>query len=38
MESKEIKFPRLISNRPCNQDLFEGNAHKKLAKAIADGF
>ena len=36
MESKEIKFPRLISNRPCNQDLFEGNAHKKLAKAIAD--
>ena len=36
MESKEIKFPRLISNRPCNQDLFEGNAHEKLAKAIAD--
>lgn len=36
MESKEIKFPRLISNRPCNQDLFEGNAHKKLSKAIAD--
>ena len=36
MESKEIKFPRLISNRPCNQDLFEGNAHDKLAKAIAD--
>lgn len=36
MERKEIKFPRLISNRPCNQDLFEGNAHKKLAKAIAD--
>ena len=36
MERKEIKFPRLISNRPCNQDLFEGNAHDKLAKAIAD--
>lgn len=30
------KFPQLISNRPCNQDLFEGNAHDNLAKAIAE--
>ena len=36
MESKDHKYPRLISNRPCNKDLFEGNAHDKLAKAIAD--
>lgn len=36
MESKDYKYPRLISNRPCNKDLFEGKAHDKLAKAIAD--
>lgn len=36
MESKDHKYPRLISNRPCNKDLFEGKAHDKLAKAIAD--
>ena len=36
MERKDIKFPRLIPNRPCNKDLFEGKTHDKLAKAIAD--
>lgn len=36
MERKDIKFPRLIPNRPCNKDLFEGNAHDNLAKAIAE--
>lgn len=29
-------FPRLLKNSPCNEDLFEGGAHQKLAKAIAD--
>lgn len=27
---------KLLSNAPCNTDLFEGEAHQKLAKAISD--
>lgn len=27
---------KILSNAPCNDDLFEGGAHKKLAKVIAD--
>ncbi len=27
---------KLLSKVPCNEDLFEGGAHKKLAKVIAD--
>lgn len=28
-------FPRILTNRPCDQDLFEGGVHQNLAKAIA---
>jgi Cdc6-like AAA superfamily ATPase len=31
-----IEYPRFISNAPCGEDLFEGGAHDKLAKVIAD--
>ena len=27
---------KILSKAPCNEDLFEGGAHKKLAKVIAD--
>jgi hypothetical protein len=27
---------KILSKAPCNEDLFEGGAHQKLAKAIAD--
>ena len=27
---------RILSKSPCNADLFEGKAHEKLAKTIAD--
>ena len=27
---------KILSNSPCNEDLFEGKVHEKLAKIIAD--
>lgn len=29
-------FPHFLSNSPCNEDLFEGKAHSKIAGNIAD--
>lgn len=27
---------KILSKAPCNEDLFKGGAHKKLAKVIAE--
>ena len=33
---KHFSKGKLLSKAPCNDDLFEGGAHRKLAKEISD--
>ncbi len=35
-EQENKKYPHLLDNKPCGQDLFEGKSHEKIAKNIAD--
>ena len=35
-DEKEVKYPRIVSTAPCNDDWFEGQSHKRIASKIAD--
>ena len=35
-DEKEVKYPRIVSTAPCNDDWFAGQSHKRIAKKIAD--
>ena len=35
-EEKEVKYPKIVSTAPCNDDWFEGQSHKRIASKIAD--
>lgn len=36
MKDKEITYPRFLDNKPCKEDLFKGQSHKKIAQNIAN--
>ncbi len=36
MKDKEITYPRFLDNKPCKDDLFKGQSHKKIAQNIAN--
>ena len=33
---KEVKYPRIVSTAPCNDDWFAGQSHRRIAQRIAD--
>ena len=33
---QEVKYPRIVSTAPCNDDWFAGQSHKRIAGIIAD--
>lgn len=35
-EEKEVKYPKIVSTAPCNDDWFEGQSHKRIVSKIAD--
>lgn len=34
-DDKEVKYPRIVSTAPCNDDWFAGQSHKRIASKIA---
>ena len=35
-DEKKVKYPKIVSTAPCNDDWFEGQSHKRIASKIAD--
>lgn len=35
-QQKEMKYPRIVSTSPCNDDWFEGQSHRRIANKIAN--
>ncbi len=35
-DEKEVKYPRIVSTAPCNEDWLAGQSHKRIASKVAD--